>query len=149
MASDTPITEGEFERFIKANDNNFAQVRELITTGFKGVHHRQDIANGRTGKNEQDIATLEERATRIEDIQSTIERIERDGCASSKACPVKQGQVVVLTPDAALPKQGSSLVNWKDNRVRVAGGIGVLAVIYSGIEVVKSIVGVVASVVGK
>ena len=36
-----------------------AELRGVVVEGFKGVHQRQDIANGRTGKVEQRVDKLE------------------------------------------------------------------------------------------
>lgn len=36
-----------------------AELRGIVIEGFKGVHHRQDIANGRTGKLEVRVGKLE------------------------------------------------------------------------------------------
>ena len=51
------------------------QLLKVVETGFKGVHHRQDIANGRTAKVEETTVRLDER---VEAICERLETVERD-----------------------------------------------------------------------
>ena len=50
------------------------QILREMTQGFKGVHHRQDIANGRTAKLEDATARMDERVETICDRLETVEK---------------------------------------------------------------------------
>lgn len=42
------------------------QILRVVDSGFKGSHHRQDIANGRTSKLEEFVGRLDERLETVE-----------------------------------------------------------------------------------
>jgi hypothetical protein len=126
--ADDYVTSGEFGRW----RSDFAafqdRLQEQLRDGFSGVNERLDISNGRTRKNEQEIATLQERtsrmacvehATRTAEIAKSLERIESQGGASS-------------------------LVSGWSGKKKVAaagiGSVGALGVLYSGFELGKEII---------
>lgn len=53
-------------------DAQYQDLKEQIREGFKGVNDRLDDLNGRTRKNEQEVAVLKDRSDRAERTAGTI-----------------------------------------------------------------------------
>jgi len=94
MADET-ITGGEFARFRVDLSARLDRQDRAIDEGFRGVHRRQDDANGRTTKNaeglirvethldtiEAQVMDINEKAKQVEPIASEVKAIHEHGCA--------------------------------------------------------------------
>jgi hypothetical protein len=74
-------------------------VRSDMAAGFTGVHERLDALNGRTRKNSEAIAVLDERTAnmtcvehseRFKSLEKTVELIELSGARPTRAQQAKQ-----------------------------------------------------------
>ncbi len=68
------------------------ELKGEMSEGFKGVHRRQDIANGRTAKIEGEVQDLQRRNAFVDGQKKTTDKLHEQSALEKEIAPIIEGR---------------------------------------------------------
>ena len=107
-----------------------AELREVVLDTKREITARQDIANGRTNKNELVVAAAKQQ---LEAVQATVTHIDSHGCNRIETHTTALGALRA----AGVAPAGS---DWKPTKKQVGIAAGASAGLIAALEILKAVV---------